>query len=465
MAIITKPSTITKGEVASIELNKSELASVASVAADEYYSDSSNWSKVILNYKSEEINQFHVVTFDATQSSPSSSFLASERAWDVFQILSIDIIDFDNGFFRIDASELVASEFEIDMGAIAPATGIPFQLFDNFQSYNPLTDPTFLERSVDGFGTPTSRALHNVSLGSVVNGEANYDITFNLSNITSNTGYGIYIGIIGSSDSPSVVSLADVSSNYESYAVSAIVNAGTSMGVVVPFQGGYSSPIVPAGATKSIRFKQTGTTLEYYVNGSLVYTQSVDISKNVPYLYPYVLGNWTVAVDSVTIVDTNNYVQWVNPFPDAYVIEADGGLTNGPARGSSHYLNTYDPTNTFNGDFELIFNVGSLFDHDTAFGVVAVSDNGSFCGALSNGGTGTVFLNNTAVGSFGSSLVNKEFKLTRIGTTYSYYADGVLIYSGEGIGLALGEVKPVATLNSPSYGSGGILNSATYTLI
>lgn len=300
MPIITKPASIQKNSPAEISLDKAALAAVPSVVADDYFSDSDNWKDVLIYYKSSTGNQREILKFNAELASPTANFLVSEKAKDIFTVQKIVIIDFDSGKISIPRSQLTVEDFDIDMTPAA-AAGIPFQLFANFQSYNPLTDPTFLERSVNGFSAPTSLGLHNVSLGSVVNGVANYDVTFNLSNLTSNEGAGIYIGILGSSNQPNTVSLSDISSNYEDYAVTANLSVGTSMNVVTPFQGSYSSAIVPSGATKSIRFKQTGTTLEYYANGSLVYTQTVDSSKNVPYLYPYLRGNWAFTVDSVII--------------------------------------------------------------------------------------------------------------------------------------------------------------------
>jgi hypothetical protein len=124
MSIITKPTVITKGVPAIFTLDKDALASLPSVAGSAYYSDTTNWNKVILNYGSSVNNQFHIVTFDATQVAPEGYFLASDKAENIFNIISISIIDFDNGVFRIPNTELVPAEFLIDMGpSVAVITG------------------------------------------------------------------------------------------------------------------------------------------------------------------------------------------------------------------------------------------------------------------------------------------------------------------------------------------------------
>jgi len=115
---------MTKNSPISFTLNKSALVSVSSVMADVDFAEMSNWKKVFLNYKSSISNQHHFVRFDATMESPTGDFLCSSRADDVFEIESITIKDFDNGFLIIPASELTSSEFKIDMGTVAPPSAL-----------------------------------------------------------------------------------------------------------------------------------------------------------------------------------------------------------------------------------------------------------------------------------------------------------------------------------------------------
>lgn len=115
MTIITKPATVEKNSVAEFTLNKSVLAAVDSVVADSYFSNSQNWSEVLIYYKSSEGNQREILKFNATQASPTANFLVSDKARDIFQVQKIVIKDFDNGSFTVERTELVAAEFDVDM--------------------------------------------------------------------------------------------------------------------------------------------------------------------------------------------------------------------------------------------------------------------------------------------------------------------------------------------------------------
>lgn len=115
MPIITKPSDIDKNVSATFSLDKSALAAHPTVTADSYFSDSSNWSKVILFYTSNPGNQKEIVEFDATLASPTANFLVSNKALDIFEINQILIKDFDNGYLLIPRSALTVAEFDVDV--------------------------------------------------------------------------------------------------------------------------------------------------------------------------------------------------------------------------------------------------------------------------------------------------------------------------------------------------------------
>lgn len=114
MSIITKPS-ILKGVPAQFTLNKSQLLLNPLVAADSYFSDSQNWYRVNLVYKSAVGGQYEIVEFDATQTNPTGNFLISEKARDSFEILKVKIIDFDGGFLEIPRSSLNVTNFDISL--------------------------------------------------------------------------------------------------------------------------------------------------------------------------------------------------------------------------------------------------------------------------------------------------------------------------------------------------------------
>lgn len=114
MAIITKPAGgILKGVPASISLSKSELSALSIIVADSYFSNTSNWNKVILKYRSSTGKQYETVQFDATLSSPTGNFLVSIKARDAFEIQTIEIHDFDNDIFIVPRSALNVADFDV----------------------------------------------------------------------------------------------------------------------------------------------------------------------------------------------------------------------------------------------------------------------------------------------------------------------------------------------------------------
>lgn len=115
MSILTKADTPVKGTPTLFTLDKAALAAVTSVAADPYFSDSANWKSVSLLYHSSVGNQNKVVKFNATLSSPTSKFLVSARALDVFEIQKIIIKDFDGDILEVLRSQLTTAEFEFDV--------------------------------------------------------------------------------------------------------------------------------------------------------------------------------------------------------------------------------------------------------------------------------------------------------------------------------------------------------------
>jgi hypothetical protein len=119
MPIITKPSTVTKNEAAQFTLNKTELSNHASVVGNTYFHDTSNWKEVIIKFVSTTGSQIEILVFDATKTTPTASFLVSDKARDVFEGDHITILDHDGGSLKIQKSDL-SSEFVINMSVIAP---------------------------------------------------------------------------------------------------------------------------------------------------------------------------------------------------------------------------------------------------------------------------------------------------------------------------------------------------------
>lgn len=112
MAIITKP-TVIKGQNATFQLDKSELAEIQSVMDDDYFSDMTNWNKVLVAYDSDMGNQVETISFDAAETWPEANFLLSDYARDQFIIKFITITDFDGGSILIQREELNVVDFDL----------------------------------------------------------------------------------------------------------------------------------------------------------------------------------------------------------------------------------------------------------------------------------------------------------------------------------------------------------------
>jgi len=119
MAFYTKPINPTKGQDNQVSLDKSQLALDPIVAADAYFSDSSNWKYVVINYKSTEGSQIEKVTFNVIgpNTTVNSTFKVSDKARDTFEVQSLVIYDFDGGFLKLNRDDLTVSEFDVDFSS------------------------------------------------------------------------------------------------------------------------------------------------------------------------------------------------------------------------------------------------------------------------------------------------------------------------------------------------------------
>jgi hypothetical protein len=122
MPLLTFSGTPEKGVSSTISLSKSILANLSRVTNDPYYSDTANWSTVTALFRSNEISaQRSLVLFDASATTPTSSFFVSDKAAGDFLIDKIIIKDFDGGYFSLSRSDLG----EIDFDAIFAAAEQP----------------------------------------------------------------------------------------------------------------------------------------------------------------------------------------------------------------------------------------------------------------------------------------------------------------------------------------------------
>jgi len=174
---------ITKGSPATFTLDKAELLLVPSVAASPYYSISTNWRSVILNYQSSTGNQPEEVVFDATQISPTGIFEVVSSALDIFNIQSILIVDFQGGFFIVPRSELNVVDFDVDM---SPVGGVEWDI----------TGPYTLQPN--GGLTTTNVATYDNQYAPSDIKAGDFDITFTFaSNPTDDAAAGMVTDALG----------------------------------------------------------------------------------------------------------------------------------------------------------------------------------------------------------------------------------------------------------------------------
>ena len=193
MPILTKP-TITKGTPATFTLNKSLLAALPSVTNDTYFSNQSNWNKIVLSFKSATGSQNEVVVFDATSATPTGTFLISLRARDAFNIIKIDIYDFDNGGISIPRSALNAAEFDIDMG-VAPSLFLrDFSSPSSIQSFETMTSASISGNVLNCYKAPYS---------------AEYTNTQSISNLVAGDSYKVRVYINAMSSHPDYAAVSD----------------------------------------------------------------------------------------------------------------------------------------------------------------------------------------------------------------------------------------------------------------
>lgn len=115
MAILNIPS-ITKGQSASITLNKSELFQLAAIAADVVFSVQANVKKCIVEYNSDPGNQRKILRFDLSQATPSASLLISATGKDSFLLERMVLEDNDGGLLILERSDL-PSGLDISIGS------------------------------------------------------------------------------------------------------------------------------------------------------------------------------------------------------------------------------------------------------------------------------------------------------------------------------------------------------------
>jgi hypothetical protein len=126
MPIITK-GPLTKGSPTTVTLSKTDLVAVSKVSSDAYFSDSSNWKKVMIFFESSVGNQSKMLTFNATQSVPTAILSTSGKARDSFVVKSVVIHDFDGGSLELTRSDITTAEFDFTFSAPVSSSFVTYE--------------------------------------------------------------------------------------------------------------------------------------------------------------------------------------------------------------------------------------------------------------------------------------------------------------------------------------------------
>ena len=349
MPIITKPSTIEKDVPATFTLDKTALAALPVVAANAWYGDMTHWKRVILNYVSVQYGESLFVTFDATQASPTGTWLAPAICQDVFEIVSISITDFANGTFRVPTSSLNQAEFAIDM-----ASGITY--IDYNTLYAGISTNAFGAVTVDSGTSPNLAKATGVSyIGQ------DFSFTFNIEP-TLPDGF--------------VCVISDTITNAFGSLYVGFINLGTPNALRVYFLGsviGSDITLLPSGNT--LKIERVSGDLTLYVNDVSVYN-IIGFNPSIE-TFPCVKAITGTPVTSSSVVFNPFYYITYNNLANGGATDVNGKLYKGVA-GSEPLGASNVPVGTFNGSYSLTF----LMTNVNAYGVWAGISNTSTSGPV-----------------------------------------------------------------------------------
>ena len=247
MALLTFGSTPTKGETTTVTLDKTELLALPEVSGDTFWSDPTNIKAVSINFKSTQGGQRRRLSFDFTQTTPTSGLALSARARNNFQIETIVLQDFDAGSFVITRSTFVASTptlASLDF-AVAPAGGgggggdtTPPALSSSSLSIGTVTDTSIAITWVDATDDVTSQSqleykvvYSTISshLDNIVSAESLGTVAYDWTPASSNSGSATISGLSASTQYYFTVLVRDAAGNKAKYATDFTTTAAASV--------------------------------------------------------------------------------------------------------------------------------------------------------------------------------------------------------------------------------------------
>lgn len=119
-SFVNVPESVEKGSSYNIYLNKNDLLSQPKVANDVYFSDTSNWKFITLNYYNLHSDQTETVVINATIPAPVGTFHVSEKARSLFRIKNIVVHDFDGGSLILRDTDFEPNQFTVNWDLVIP---------------------------------------------------------------------------------------------------------------------------------------------------------------------------------------------------------------------------------------------------------------------------------------------------------------------------------------------------------
>jgi len=143
MAILTF-GTVAETSATIFTLNKADLEAHNIVAADDYFNDAINFSKVAVTYKTTVSDQLENFFFDYALDYPTHTFEPPTGTTDDWEVQAVVIYDHDGGTLTLRRINLETTDFDFTVGD-AVATGI--RITQDFrQPYDIIAPQTILNR-------------------------------------------------------------------------------------------------------------------------------------------------------------------------------------------------------------------------------------------------------------------------------------------------------------------------------
>jgi len=331
MALLTIPS-ITKGTIATISLDKTELFALAAVAADDYFSVETNVKRCVVELNSDPGNQRKILQFNLSQSTPTASILISLTGRDSFLLESLVLEDYDGGILVLSRSQLPSGlDISIGGGGGLPVSSGLYSWFNagslslsngasvtswadesgsvgsqNFLQNGANPAPTYVASSINNLP-----AIRNDLVGNGSEGNSKHLVMNRAFPTTDCTVFIVAKGAAGASNQGALFSEQN---NFGEGTTALSVNHRANL-VGKPLYGYYSSPfaqpeISSVGENAFVLASEVdgGSFIKQYVNGSLAATNNGDafgggFRRNKVFLFNFFSWNFVGDIAEFIVYD------------------------------------------------------------------------------------------------------------------------------------------------------------------